>query len=703
MWGLKSASSWAPSTRRGQRMLSAWLQRCSDAVQPETKGGRGDTASTSCLISRPASGGSATRPRATVVARAAAAAAPSSSPEPSPSTSEASKQQVNFDLDYVPSLGPALEFLSVLLPVLACLVLYKTTGRWHGGALAAKLGAVLAAAAGASLTRAALLEREYKARERAFSALGDPDSHFRRIGELGVHVKAKAADPAVLRAAAQAGELTAAHCYHGFGANLASYGLVQARLAAALAGVVTAHDMPGFGLTERPPDMSAYYLTYNGRLGRLVMDAELRAMGLEGAGGAGSAEAGPGAPSLSGTARTPKTGSPREQQAGSAADPGAAVPGGSASGGLRRILIGHSLGGACAALEAVTHPEGLAALVLVAPAIFAFPGPDYAGVTLTPDRPPPQAATAAGAATAPADAASTAAAAARAALQLGPEPPGSHVTDPPTVRRLYPRTSGAAAPGGRTGGKAAQRGGVLRALRAGLAALASALLLLVLRLLAPIITALLRSLVRRRAFWHKGLQQAYYDPALVTPAIVDAYRLPQLVRGWEGGMVNFLLARLAGSRARLSFRPEQGPGPGGPVTGSAAVAEALAASEADTEAAAAARASAPPAADGAAAGPEPAHADDDDLASRLSALVASRRLPVLLVHGLQDRLVPASNSQRLARMLPGCELVLLDRCGHMPQEEAPELFVDLVADFAAGVAGGGGGGGAARAEAGGSA
>lgn len=43
----------------------------------------------------------------------------------------------------------------------------------------------------------------------------------------------------------------AVHCYHGFGANLGSYKRVQENLAAVLRGVVTAHDMPGFGLTQR--------------------------------------------------------------------------------------------------------------------------------------------------------------------------------------------------------------------------------------------------------------------------------------------------------------------------------------------------------------------------------------------------------------------------------------------------------------------
>lgn len=60
-----------------------------------------------------------------------------------------------------------------------------------------------------------------------------------------VHVKVKAP------AAAGAAPGAALHCYHGFGSNTWSWSLVQQRLADRLGALVTAHDMPGFGLTER--------------------------------------------------------------------------------------------------------------------------------------------------------------------------------------------------------------------------------------------------------------------------------------------------------------------------------------------------------------------------------------------------------------------------------------------------------------------
>ena len=46
--------------------------------------------------------------------------------------------------------------------------------------------------------------------------------------------------------------IIALHAYHGFGANLHSWAAVQSLMAEAISNsVVTSHDMPGFGLTER--------------------------------------------------------------------------------------------------------------------------------------------------------------------------------------------------------------------------------------------------------------------------------------------------------------------------------------------------------------------------------------------------------------------------------------------------------------------
>ena len=54
---------------------------------------------------------------------------------------------------------------------------------------------------------------------------------------------------------------------------------------------------------------------------------------------------------------------------------------------------------------------------------------------------------------------------------------------------------------------------------------------------------------------------------------------------------------------------------------------------------------------------------------------------MLIIHGDADRAVPASNSVRLAGMVPGARLLVMPGCGHVPQEEEPQAFADAVVDF----------------------
>lgn len=48
-------------------------------------------------------------------------------------------------------------------------------------------------------------------------------------------------------------------------------------------------------------------------------------------------------------------------------------------------------------------------------------------------------------------------------------------------------------------------------------------------------------------------------------------------------------------------------------------------------------------------------------------------VPVLLIWGRQDRLVPLSVAESFKDRLVNSELILIDRCGHNPQEERPEI------------------------------
>ena len=60
---------------------------------------------------------------------------------------------------------------------------------------------------------------------------------------------------------------------------------------------------------------------------------------------------------------------------------------------------------------------------------------------------------------------------------------------------------------------------------------------------------------------------------------------------------------------------------------------------------------------------------------------ANFNLPILVVTGDDDRIVPTADSIRLAGELPGAELAVIPAAGHVPQEEQPEKFMETILDF----------------------
>jgi pimeloyl-ACP methyl ester carboxylesterase len=57
-------------------------------------------------------------------------------------------------------------------------------------------------------------------------------------------------------------------------------------------------------------------------------------------------------------------------------------------------------------------------------------------------------------------------------------------------------------------------------------------------------------------------------------------------------------------------------------------------------------------------------------------------VPVAIVWGKEDELLPVGMAHELKRLLPGAELTILERCGHLPHIEKMEEFCDLVVRFA---------------------
>jgi pimeloyl-ACP methyl ester carboxylesterase len=61
--------------------------------------------------------------------------------------------------------------------------------------------------------------------------------------------------------------------------------------------------------------------------------------------------------------------------------------------------------------------------------------------------------------------------------------------------------------------------------------------------------------------------------------------------------------------------------------------------------------------------------------------LAEIRVPVLVVTGERDRVVPVEDTRRVAEQLPDATLAVLPDCGHVPQEECPAAFMKVVSDW----------------------
>lgn len=116
-----------------------------------------------------------------------------------------------------------------------------------------------------------------------------------------------------------------------------------------------------------------------------------------------------------------------------------------------------------------------------------------------------------------------------------------------------------------------------------------------------------------------AVKNAWYDAKQITDHILQGYTKPLRIKDWDRALVEYTVAMLTNTQAKLK----------------------------------------PP------------------LEKRLQEIAC----PVLIVTGDSDRLVPAWNSERLSRAIPGSQLEIIKNCGHLPQEEKPEEFVSVVAQF----------------------
>lgn len=61
--------------------------------------------------------------------------------------------------------------------------------------------------------------------------------------------------------------------------------------------------------------------------------------------------------------------------------------------------------------------------------------------------------------------------------------------------------------------------------------------------------------------------------------------------------------------------------------------------------------------------------------------LAALQMPVLVMHGTDDRLVPFSDGEQFHSAIAGSELAALEGIGHVPQEEAPDQSAMAVREF----------------------
>jgi pimeloyl-ACP methyl ester carboxylesterase len=68
-------------------------------------------------------------------------------------------------------------------------------------------------------------------------------------------------------------------------------------------------------------------------------------------------------------------------------------------------------------------------------------------------------------------------------------------------------------------------------------------------------------------------------------------------------------------------------------------------------------------------------------ADRVSLNAHIIKQPTLLLWGETDQDVPLEDGQRLQQRIEGSRLVVFRQCGHLPHEEYPEAFTEVIANF----------------------
>ena len=69
--------------------------------------------------------------------------------------------------------------------------------------------------------------------------------------------------------------------------------------------------------------------------------------------------------------------------------------------------------------------------------------------------------------------------------------------------------------------------------------------------------------------------------------------------------------------------------------------------------------------------------------SALDRLYLAAHLPTLIVWGDNDAIIPVEHARAAHEAIAGSRLEILEGVGHFPHAEAPDRFVEVLADFMA--------------------
>ncbi len=64
-----------------------------------------------------------------------------------------------------------------------------------------------------------------------------------------------------------------------------------------------------------------------------------------------------------------------------------------------------------------------------------------------------------------------------------------------------------------------------------------------------------------------------------------------------------------------------------------------------------------------------------------TATLADIDVPVLIIHGADDQIIPVAEAEAMAQAIPDARLVVIPNAGHLPNLEQPDAFNDAVIDF----------------------